>query len=68
MEACGSRSGDTAFDVSIADCGPLPAGEHCLSMGRVGICLGHGAGGTICQWGLTNRSKGLHDGHVKVLS
>lgn len=25
MEACGSRSGDTAFDIMIADCGELPA-------------------------------------------
>ncbi|KAG2443233.1 hypothetical protein HYH02_009306 [Chlamydomonas schloesseri] len=26
IEACGSRSGETAFDVMIADCGELPAG------------------------------------------
>ena len=28
MEACGARSGATAFEVSVADCGPLPAGER----------------------------------------
>ncbi|CAG9462463.1 unnamed protein product [Pedinophyceae sp. YPF-701] len=27
MEACGSRSGDTAHDVMIVDCGELPAGS-----------------------------------------
>ena len=26
LEACGDRSGNTAFEVSVADCGPLPAG------------------------------------------
>lgn len=26
IEACGSRSGDTAFDVMIADCGQLNSG------------------------------------------
>lgn len=36
VEACGSRSGETAFDVMIADCGQLPKGEfdqhqHCRS-------------------------------------
>jgi hypothetical protein len=27
IEACGARSGETAFDVMIADCGELPKGE-----------------------------------------
>eukprot|EP00877_Chromochloris_zofingiensis_P004149 jgi/Chrzof1/13735/Cz08g10050.t1 len=27
IEACGSRSGDTSYDVMIADCGQLPAGS-----------------------------------------
>ncbi len=27
IESCGSRSGETAFDVMIADCGELPKGE-----------------------------------------
>ena len=27
IETCGSRSGETAFDVMVADCGELPAGE-----------------------------------------
>lgn len=27
VEACGSRSGETAFDVMIADCGQLAPGE-----------------------------------------
>lgn len=37
IEACGSRSGDTSYDVMIADCGQLPAGK-CYS-----VLLMHGA-------------------------
>mmetsp|Transcript_35345 Transcript_35345/g.100057 ORF Transcript_35345/g.100057 Transcript_35345/m.100057 type:complete len:148 (-) Transcript_35345:151-594(-) len=34
IEACGSRSGDTSFDVVIADCGQLEGGvTACLSFG-----------------------------------
>lgn len=27
IEACGSRSGETSFDVMISDCGQLPKGK-----------------------------------------
>jgi peptidyl-prolyl isomerase F (cyclophilin D) len=27
VEACGSRSGETAYDVMVAGCGQLPKGE-----------------------------------------
>ncbi len=33
MEACGARSGQTAFEVTVADCGPLPAGNSACGMG-----------------------------------
>ena len=39
IEACGSRSGDTAFDVMIADCGQLnngmAAGEHAFQHNEI---------------------------------
>jgi peptidyl-prolyl isomerase F (cyclophilin D) len=28
VESCGSRSGETAYDVMIANCGQLPKGEQ----------------------------------------
>ncbi len=44
MEATGSRSGATSFEVSIADCGPLPAGmchHHSSSspLGMHSVCM-----------------------------
>lgn len=41
IESCGSRSGDTAFDVMIADCGQLEGGElqlHAAVVAYWGSC------------------------------
>ncbi len=36
IEACGSRSGDTAFDVIVKDCGQLPKGGAAWACGHSG--------------------------------
>ena len=43
VESCGSRSGETAFDVMIADCGELPKGREGQGAGAAVQSAGRGA-------------------------
>ncbi|KAG2497290.1 hypothetical protein HYH03_004873 [Edaphochlamys debaryana] len=49
IEACGSRSGDTSFDVMVADCGELPKGAARAAAPSSGARTGAGALGSSAR-------------------